>query len=108
MVVDRDVLDGLFALAFGLAFAGFVAASFELFTADRASFRLLQRGWLFGLATLPVVIGSAPYIILRNTLRGRRIERRPLGFVFAATLVALVWGLMTGRLVMDLVGHLLG
>ena len=65
-----------------------------------------ETGGPFALACVPVLVFSAPFIILRNTLRGRRFERRPMGFVFAATLVACFWSLMSGRLVLDL-AHLI-
>jgi hypothetical protein len=33
------------------------------------------------LASLPLIAFGAPFIILRNTVRGRRIEGRPIGIV---------------------------
>jgi len=39
---------------------------------------------------------------LRNTVRGRRYERRQVGAVMAATVIACFWSLMSGRLVLDL------
>ena len=50
---------------------------------------------------MPLVVFSAPFIILRNTIRGRRLERRPIVFVMLATMIACVWSLMSGRLVLD-------
>jgi hypothetical protein len=51
---------------------------------------------------------SAPFIILRNTIRGRRSEQRPMTFVMLATLVACFWSLMSGRLVLDLAIGMVG
>jgi hypothetical protein len=36
---------------------------------------------------------------MRNTLRGRRIERRRFEFVMIATLIAGLWSLMSGTVV---------
>jgi hypothetical protein len=106
MQISPSALESFAALGLGFAFAGLLVSSFELFTQRRASFGLLETGGPFALACVPVLVFSAPFIIVRNTVRGRRFERRPVGFVFAATLIACFWSLMSGRLVLDL-AHLI-
>jgi hypothetical protein len=108
MQISPSALESFAALGLGFAFAGLLASSFELFTRRRASFGLLETGGPFALACVPVLVFSAPFIILRNTLRGRRFERRSMGFVFAATLIACFWSLMSGRLVLDLTQRITG
>ena len=49
---------------------------------------------------------GAPFIILRNTLRGRRLERRPIPFVMIATMIACGWSLLSGHVALDM-AHLL-
>ncbi|MDB5519305.1 MAG: hypothetical protein JWQ17_6063, partial [Tardiphaga sp.] len=39
-------------------------------------------------AAVPFLVFAAPFIIMRNTLRGRRIERRRFEFVMMATVLA--------------------
>lgn len=39
---------------------------------------------------------SAPFLIMRNTILGRRLEGRCFEFVFLATLIAGFWSLMPG------------
>jgi hypothetical protein len=39
---------------------------------------------------------AAPFLIMRNTLLGRRQEGRRFEFVFLATLIAGFWSLMSG------------
>jgi predicted signal transduction protein with EAL and GGDEF domain len=102
MRLDPSTLEAFAALILGFVFAGMLASAFELLTNRQASFHLLQGGGVTALACVPVVVFSAPFIILRNTLRGRRFERRPVGFVMAATIIACFWSLMSGRLVLDL------
>jgi hypothetical protein len=51
------------------------------------------------LAAVPLLIFSAPFIIMRNTLRGRRIERRRFEFVMVATVIAGLWSLLSGTVV---------
>jgi len=108
MQISPTAMESFFALGLGFAFAGMLASSFELFTRRRASFGLLETGGPFALACVPVLVFSAPLTILRNTLRGRRFERRPVGFVFAATLIACFWSLMSGRLVLDMAQRFAG
>jgi hypothetical protein len=96
------------ALAIGFAFAGFVASAFELFTRRRASFNLLQAGGLKAVASVPVVVFAAPFLILRNTIRGRAIEGRPIPFVMLATIIAGFWSLACGQVVMSFAMRTLG
>ncbi len=76
LTIDPAAFELLTSLLIGFAFAGLLASAFELFTARRADFRLLQAGGLVAVASVPVVVFSAPFLILRNTVRGRRIEGR--------------------------------
>jgi hypothetical protein len=101
MSIDPASLESIHAMCLGLAFAGLLASAFEMATERRASFGLLHAGRLLALLSVPVLVFSAPFIILRNTVRGRRFERRPIGFVVLATMVACVWSLFSGRVVLD-------
>ncbi len=94
------------ALVVGVCAAGALATGFEAFTTRRAGFELLETGGPAAVASVPLVVFTAPFIILRNTLRGRRFERRPMGFVAVATIIACLWGLASGRVILDLVGML--
>jgi hypothetical protein len=108
MTVDPAAFESLQALVLGFAFAGLLASAFELMTERRASFHLLETGGVAALASVPMLVFSAPFIIIRNTVRGRRFERRPVHFVMLATIIACLWSLMSGRLVLDLAGLLAG
>ncbi|POR54114.1 DUF6949 family protein [Bosea psychrotolerans] len=107
MSIEPAAYDALQALFIGFAFAGLLASAFELFTTQRADFRLLQAGGLVAVASVPVVVFSAPFLILRNTVRGRRIEGRPFIFVMLASMIASLWSMASGRVVLDLL-HILG
>jgi hypothetical protein len=105
--IEPAALEALQSLFIGFAFAGLLASAFELFTQQRADFRLLQSGGFAAVASVPVVVFSAPFLILRNTVRGRRIEGRPFMFVMLASMIASLWSMASGRVVLDLL-HLLG
>ncbi|MCU4180486.1 DUF6949 family protein [Bosea sp. BH3] len=102
MTIQPAALEALQSLFLGFAFAGLLASAYELFTTRRADFKLLQAGGLAAVASVPVVVFSAPFLILRNTVRGRRIEGRPLVFVMLASMIAAVWSMASGRIVLDL------
>jgi hypothetical protein len=102
MTIEPAALEALQSLLLGFAFAGLLASAFELFTARRADFKLLQAGGFAAVASVPVVVFSAPFLILRNTVRGRRIEGRPFMFVMLASMVAAIWSMVSGRVVLDL------
>jgi hypothetical protein len=48
---------------------------------------------------LPFLLLAAPFIIMRNTIRGLDYEHRNAGFVMIATVVAGLWSLASGTLV---------
>lgn len=85
------------ALALGFAAAGLSASGYRLITSRLPSFGMLQAGPSAGtLAMVPLLIVAAPFLIMRNTLRGRRHEGRRFEFVFMATMIAGFWSLMSG------------
>jgi hypothetical protein len=47
-------------------------------------------------AAIPLLVVSAPFLIMRNIILGRRQEGRRFEFVFLATLIAGFWSLMSG------------
>ncbi|MGL4324333.1 MAG: DUF6949 family protein [Beijerinckiaceae bacterium] len=102
-VLTPAALESIMALALGIAAAGLIASTFEMITEQRASFRLLESGDFRAVASVPLIVFSAPFLILRNTVRGKTIEGRPFFFVMLATIVACFWGMMCGRVMLDLV-----
>ena len=106
MPISPSAVESIQTLCIGLALSGLLASAFELATERKASFRLLEAGGVAALVALPMLAFTAPFIILRNTLRGRRLEHRPIPFVMIATVIACGWSLLSGRLVLDLT-HLL-
>ena len=90
-------LQMLFSLVFGYAVAGLCASGYRLATDKLPSFSVLSTGARpETVAMVPLLILSAPFLIMRNTLVGRRQEARRFEFVFLATLIAGFWSLMSG------------
>ena len=98
--MSPESIQSLIVLLIGFAVAGSLAIAFQLVTERPLSFRLLNGGArLVTFLAIPVLTFAAPFVIMRNVLRGRRIERRRFEFVMLATVLAGFWSLMSGTVV---------
>jgi len=92
----------------GFAFAGVIATGYQFLTERPASFRLLKQGPAPStFAAVPLLVFAAPFIIMRNTLRARRLVGRRFEFVILATVLARFWSMMSGTVVIRTL-HVLG
>ncbi len=90
-------MESFIIVAFGFAVAGLMSTGYQLMTEQPASFRLFDGGPRpTAFMAVPFLAFAAPFIIMRNTLRGRRIERRRIEFVMLATVTASMWSMMSG------------
>ena len=95
--MSPETLNSLFSLFIGFSLAGALASGYQAFAERPAGFGLLQEGVTpQRFAAVPFLVFAAPFIIMRNTLRGARIERRRFEFVMMATVLAGFWSLMSG------------
>src|SRR3954468_11247190 len=98
--MSLESLQSVIVLLIGFAVAGSLASGYQLVTERPLSFRLLNEGArLVTLLAIPVLTFAAPFVIMRNALRGRRVERRRFELVMLATLLAGFWSLMSGTVV---------
>lgn len=98
--ISPEQAESFLALLIGFAVAGLISTGYQLVTQRPASFRLLEQGpHPSTFAAIPFLVFAAPFIIMRNTIRGRRIERRRFEFVMVATVIAGIWSLMSGTVV---------
>ena len=100
LALSPETIESLFSLAFGFAVAGLCASGYRLFSRHFPTFRLLEVGPVPArFAAIPLLMFSAPFIIMRNTVRGRRVDGRRAEIVMLATLIAGFWSLMSGTVV---------
>jgi len=98
--MSADSVQMVFSLVFGFAVAGLCASGYRLATDRLPSFSTLSAGASPAIvAMVPLLILSAPFLIMRNTLIGRGQEARRFEFVFLATIIAGFWSLMWGIVV---------
>ena len=95
-----EIVDSFLSLALGFAVAGLMSAAYRAITTRPASFRLLNAPRPAALAAVPFLVFAAPFIIMRNTIRGRLVEGRRFEFVMVATVLAGIWSLMSGTVAM--------
>lgn len=92
-----EAFNSLFSLLIGFALAGALTSAYQAWAERPAGFELLQQGVTpQRFAAVPFLVFAAPFIIMRNTLRGARIERRRFEFVMMATVIAGFWSMMSG------------
>jgi hypothetical protein len=101
-MMTPDAFQNLLALALGFAAAGLCSSGYQLITSRLPSFGQLSSGpSATTIAAVPLLVVTAPFLIMRNTLLGRRQEGRRFEFVFLATLIAGFWSLMSGLVMVD-------
>jgi hypothetical protein len=97
-LMSPETIQSLLAFALGFAVAGMVSTGYQLATRRPASFRLLRHGPAPAtFAAVPFLAFAAPFIIMRDTLRRRRMRRR-LEAVLLTTVAASFWSMMSGTL----------
>ena len=95
--MSPEALNSFFLLAIGFSLAGALASGYQLFALRPAGSGLLNAGVVpKAFAAVPFLVFAAPFIIMRNTLAGARLERRRFEFVMMATIIAGFWSLMSG------------
>jgi len=100
--MSPESLQSIYALILGLAIAGALSTGYQIFAERPASFRLLDEARPKALVAVPFLVFAAPFIILRFSIRGARIENRGFVPVLAATMIAGFWGLSCGMVIMGL------
>lgn len=88
-----------------IACAGFVAAGllgslYQLVTNQPPKFDFAGETSVGFLTGVVMCIFAGPFIIMRNAIRGRRLENRPLGWFVASSTIAGMWSMCSGLMVM--------
>jgi hypothetical protein len=95
-----ESFQNLIAVALGFAIAGSFTSGYQLATNQMPSFAQLSKGVnARALASVPILVFAAPFLIMRNTILAAIQDGRQFKFVFFATLLAGFWSLMSGTMV---------
>ena len=90
-----------FAIATGFVSAGVLSSFYQLVTAEPARFDMSSDRLMAGVAHIALLMFAGPFILMRNAVRGRLIEHRPLGWLAASAVIAAAWSLCSGVVVME-------
>lgn len=97
----RDLILAGYCAAIGFVAAGALASFYQLVTDVPPRFSIALDTLWHGFLTLLLCAFCGPFIIMRNAIRGRMIERRPLGWLMASVAIAAGWSLCSGILVVE-------
>jgi hypothetical protein len=90
----------LHAALVGLVAGGIMVSGYRLVTSRQPSFQTRPRT-LSGIALQIVVLTfGGPLVLMRNAIRGRLIEGRPLPFLAASAVIASLWCFFSGVLLL--------
>ena len=96
-----DGFIAVFATAVGFVSAGILASFYQLVTADPVRFDMRDDRLLLGVGQILLLMFAGPAVLMRNAVRGRVIEKRPLGWLAAAAVIAAGWSLCSGIVVLE-------
>lgn len=94
--MSNEMLAALFSILVGFVLAGLLSSFYQLITARPARFDLQADNVVGGILHTFLIMFAGPAILMRNAIRGRMIEHRPVGWLFASTAIAGAWSLCSG------------
>ena len=98
--MSPESIQSLIAVAIGFSVAGLFASAYRLITSELPKLDMLRIGGTPAkMAAVPLLVFSAPFLIMRNMLIGSHRESPPFQLVFFATLIAGFWSLGSGTVV---------
>ena len=104
----RDGLLIIYCGAIGFVAAGIAASFYKMVTLEAARFALLGKGWLAAFSTFLFFAVTGPAIIMEGALKRRLSEPNATGLLAASVVVAGLWSVCSGILVLGLLLSLEG
>ncbi|WP_350334767.1 DUF6949 family protein [Coralliovum pocilloporae] len=98
-----ELMLALYIACTGFVVAGLLGSFYQLVTSEPAGFRFDGPTLPMTALTLVTICIGGPFIIMRNAIRGRRIEGRHIGWLAASAGIAAVWSFCSGLFVLDFV-----
>jgi uncharacterized protein DUF6949 len=96
----------LYVTAVGFVAAGVLASFVQLVSGEPMRFSIEPKSILDSLAGVLLRAIAGPAILMRNAWRGLKIQARPKIWFGLSALIAAVWSLFCGALLLDLLGTL--
>ena len=101
--MPKDLFISLFLISVGFVSSGILSSFYQLVRSEPARFDVDSDNVLVGMGRVILLMFAGPAILMRNAIRGRMIEHRPLGWLAASTAIAGAWSLCSGAVVIEFV-----
>ncbi len=99
----RDGFLIVYCAVIGFVAAGIAASFYKMVTSESARFSLLGEGWLAAMSTFFFFAITGPAIIMEAALKRVRSGESAVRWLFASLLVAALWSVCSGIVVLELV-----
>ena len=96
-----EVLAFVYVTCVGFVCAGILANFYQLVVQQPVGFRVRVGSWPGVVTSVFMCTFAGPFILMRNALRGRRIENRSIGWLFGSSAIAGVWSACSGVLLLN-------
>jgi len=96
----------IYLVVVGLVVGGLTVSGYRLVTNSQPSFETRPETTLGALGQVLVLVFGGPLVIMRNAIRGRLLEGRPVGFLLATTVIASLWCFFSGVFVTHMLSRL--
>lgn len=93
----------LYVMAVGFVMAGATASFVQLVSGAPMRFGIEPRSILASIGGVLLRVLAGPAILMRNAWRGMRIEARPKIWFGVSAVIAAMWSLFSGTLLIDLI-----
>lgn len=103
-----DLFLALYIGCAGFVAAGVIGSAYQYLTNQPPRFNVAVEGVAGIVGYTGFCLFAGPFIIMRNAIRGRRIENRPLGWFVASSTIAGMWSLGSGLLLIQLILIVMG
>jgi hypothetical protein len=87
----------------GLVAGGVTVSGYRLLTNHQPSFQSRPTSAMGAFGQVLVLVFGGPLVLMRNAIRGRLIEHRPVSFLVASTVIASLWCFFSGVFLIHLV-----
>ncbi len=86
----------VYLVLIGLVAGGITVSGYRLVTDHQPSFQARPTTAIGAFGQVLVLVFGGPLVLMRNAIRGRLLERRPMGFLLATTVIASLWCFFSG------------
>jgi hypothetical protein len=95
----------LYVAAVGFVAAGLLSSFVQLVSGQPMRFGIEPNSLLASIGAVLLRVLAGPAILMRNAWRGVRLEARPKIWFGLSTVIAVVWSLFSGAVLLDVILH---